>query len=234
MSQNDINYNTTKEATFTPPTWERQKFLVLFFALINIATPLLFVIAFIVNGLLRPGYSPIRQPISDLELGPLGWTQNLTFVICGLFFIIANVGIYQTLYPMLGKIRSQISLVLMILSGCGLVLGGIFTEGVSGHPVLWHDFLHILGFHLLFDLLSIALFVIGSGLLKEVRWRSFGWYSLATGLLTVLQIFGPYFYNHGRWTAPIGGLLQRSMEIEAFLWYVVLGVMQLKRIRRNR
>lgn len=220
----------SKEQSFTQPAWGRQKILSVYFALISLATPLIFVIEFVVNGLLRPGYSPIRQPISDLELGPLGWTQSLTFVICGLLFLIAAVGAYQALASILGKVRSRISLMLMILSGCGLVLGGLFTEGVSGHPVAWHDFLHILGFHLLFDLLSIALLVIGSGLLKKVGWRGFGWYSLATGLLALLLIFGPYFYNHGRWTAPIGGLMQRIMEIEVFAWYVVLGLIQLKRI----
>jgi hypothetical membrane protein len=232
MSQNDADSHTSEEQPVAQIPWKRQKFLTIFFAFITIATPLLFVIEFVINGLLRPGYSPMRQPISDLELGPLGWTQNLTFVMCGLLFIIADAGIYLALYPIVGKTRSRVSLVLMILSGCGLVLGGLFTEGVSGHPVQWHDFLHILGFHMLFDLLSIALFVIGLGLLKEVRWRSFGWYSLATGLLTLLLIFGPYFYHHGRWTAPIGGLLQRMMEIEAFVWYVVLGLILLKQRRR--
>ncbi|GHO66816.1 hypothetical protein KSC_057080 [Ktedonobacter sp. SOSP1-52] len=49
-----------------------------------------------------------------MELGLLGWTQSLTFVICGLFLLIAAVGAYQALSPILGKIRSRISLMLMI------------------------------------------------------------------------------------------------------------------------
>jgi hypothetical membrane protein len=36
------------------------------------AGPILFVVAFTVDGLLRPFYSPIHQAISDLGVGPNG------------------------------------------------------------------------------------------------------------------------------------------------------------------
>ncbi len=44
----------------------------------------LFVAVFLVDGLTRPGYHPVRHPVSALALGPRGWVQTTNFVVCGL------------------------------------------------------------------------------------------------------------------------------------------------------
>ncbi|MBQ1080450.1 DUF998 domain-containing protein [Nocardiopsis sp. B62] len=44
----------------------------------------LFVAVFLLDGLTRPGYHPLRQPVSALALGPRGWIQTTNFVLCGL------------------------------------------------------------------------------------------------------------------------------------------------------
>lgn len=44
----------------------------------------LFVAVFLLDGLTRPGYHPVRQPVSALALGPRGWIQTTNFVLCGL------------------------------------------------------------------------------------------------------------------------------------------------------
>ena len=43
----------------------------------------LFVLVLLVDGWTRPGYSPVRQPVSALALGPRGWIQAASFMVCG-------------------------------------------------------------------------------------------------------------------------------------------------------
>jgi len=40
--------------------------------------PFLFVLLFTAAGLLRPGYSAVRQPVSDLGVGPNAWLRPPT------------------------------------------------------------------------------------------------------------------------------------------------------------
>src|SRR5512133_3428564 len=47
-----------------------------------VAGPLFFLL-FTIAGLLRPGYDPLRHPVSSLEFGPQGWVQALNFIATG-------------------------------------------------------------------------------------------------------------------------------------------------------
>jgi len=49
--------------------------------------PPLFVVVFLIEGATRPGYSPLRHPVSSLEIGASGWTQRTNFVITGLLIL---------------------------------------------------------------------------------------------------------------------------------------------------
>lgn len=47
-----------------------------------IACPL-FILAFLAEGATRPGYDPLRHPISSLAIGELGWMQAANFLVPG-------------------------------------------------------------------------------------------------------------------------------------------------------
>jgi hypothetical protein len=185
--------------------------------------PLFFALEFLIDGFLHPAYNPIRQPISDLELVSAGWIQHTTFFIVGVLFVVFACGFLRAFQATLGKKRTVICFVLLFLAGCGWILGSLFTESVSGHPGAWHDFLHIIGFHMAFDLLVITQFVTAWKLRTLPRWRLYSRISQGIALFTLLLVFGPYFYHHGMWTAPFGGLLQRIMEVVALSWYTLIG-----------
>src|SRR6478672_6436559 len=57
----------------------------------------LFVVAFLVQGAVRPGYDPMRHPVSSLALGPSGWTQVANFVVTGLLMLVFAVGLRRGL-----------------------------------------------------------------------------------------------------------------------------------------
>ncbi|MGB8388504.1 DUF998 domain-containing protein, partial [Mycobacterium sp.] len=44
----------------------------------------LFVVVFLIEGALQPDYSPMRQPVSSLSIGSMGWTQMANFLVTGL------------------------------------------------------------------------------------------------------------------------------------------------------
>jgi hypothetical protein len=46
--------------------------------------PLLFIVVFLIEGATRADYSALRQPISSLSIGELGWMQRMNFLITGL------------------------------------------------------------------------------------------------------------------------------------------------------
>jgi Protein of unknown function (DUF998) len=56
-------------------------------ALGGVAGPVLSVLAFTVAGMLRPGYSPIDQVISDLGIDEHAWIVNGSLVIVGLSLV---------------------------------------------------------------------------------------------------------------------------------------------------
>jgi hypothetical protein len=57
----------------------------------------LFVIAFLIEGATRPGYNPVRLPISLLSLGDLGWTQTANFILDGVLMLGFAVGLGRSL-----------------------------------------------------------------------------------------------------------------------------------------
>jgi hypothetical protein len=63
-------------------------------ALAGVVGPILFIALFTLAGLLRPGYSAIRDAISDLGIGPNAWIQNANFTLS----IIVSVALGATLF----------------------------------------------------------------------------------------------------------------------------------------
>lgn len=47
-----------------------------------IAGPL-FTVVWVLEGATRAGYSPLRHPVSSLELGDFDWTQVANFIVAG-------------------------------------------------------------------------------------------------------------------------------------------------------
>lgn len=194
-------------------------------ALGAVTGPIVLTSAWLVLGLLSPGYtlwgtqiapySAISQPFSGLGLGPTGPWMNAAFVVSGLLMIAGAAGIVQEV-PELGRARWAAA-VLLALPGVGSVLDGIFT--------LESFFLHFIGFVL--ALTTVAGFPMVGFLLRRVRrWRRFGTWLMAAGPVT-LVLAAVYFLTftptvEGVQTG-IAGLTERILVLEIEAWYVALG-----------
>jgi Protein of unknown function (DUF998) len=91
----------------------------------------LFVATFTVAGWSRPGYDPMRHPVSSLALAPNGWIQKLNFGINGVLYLAMAAGLRSGRAPAL----PQLGPALIGAAGLGQIAAGVFTtDPVSGYP----------------------------------------------------------------------------------------------------
>ena len=106
-------------------------------ALGGVLGPLIFVVAVTVAGLLRPGYSPMHQAISDLGVGRRPWLLNVPLVVMGAALIACSAGLLRAIGPLLGDPWRWICSGLLTLPGLGFAWAGIFTEAPATLTLHW-------------------------------------------------------------------------------------------------
>ncbi len=91
-----------------------------------------FVIVFSVDGATRPGYRPLRHPVSSLSLGPRGWVQVTNFAVTGALYLAAAAGLARAADP---ATRARTDSGLVAVAAAGLIGAAAFrTDPVSGYP----------------------------------------------------------------------------------------------------
>lgn len=65
----------------------------------GIVGPVVFAVVAVAQGLLRPSYSFVAQPVVALVAGPSGWVQNLNFVVLGAAIIAFAIGLQLGVRP---------------------------------------------------------------------------------------------------------------------------------------
>lgn len=121
----------------------------------------LFVALVLLQALTREGFDPRIHPLSMLSLGDAGWIQIANFLVSGVLFVLAAVGLRAALHP--GRAGTWGPL-LVGAFGVSLVWAGVFsTDPALGFPpgapagvpdASWHGALHnwapVLGYYALF------------------------------------------------------------------------------------
>ncbi|HET8905564.1 MAG TPA: DUF998 domain-containing protein [Ktedonobacterales bacterium] len=177
---------------------------------IGIAGTLLFPITYLIEGATRPGYDAWRDTISALSFGSTGWVQQLNFALCGVSVIwlafvwrrILAGGICATWYPILRGIE-----------GFGLVAIAFITR----------DPLHTICLIVIVNAMTFGLFVIARRFWRRPRWRGWGAFSVACGLLTLvcMSFFGASL-NPQSALSGYTGLFERVATNADTLWSLVL------------
>ncbi len=169
----------------------------------------LFAIVYIVEGYLREGYNPLRQPVSALSIGPRGWVQQANFYINGVLLVACAFGLHS---------------ILIGLYGAGLLGAGFFVTDVTGNSEstgarntsgILHDVFSLI----VFVSLGIACFVFAHlfGAADQEGWQI---YSLVTGVVYFagFLFFAKAFSQKAGMPASFGGLLQRLTISTGALW----------------
>lgn len=196
----------------------------------------MFVVVFIVEGWVRPGYSPLRHPVSSLALGDFGWVQTLNFLLTGVLMFAFAVGARPALRPYGAGIWAPLSIGAYAV---GLFGAGLFaTDPVGGYPpgagttgrYTTHGALHDAFSLVVFVALPVACLVLAYRFATSRHW---GWagYSLATAVEIVVGfvLFAAGFAGDPTF-APVGGLLQRLTIVAGWGWLMLLSLYLLRRL----
>ena len=196
----------------------------------GVVGPILFVLVFTIDGFLQPHYSAMSQAVSYLAVASNGWIQDANFIVLGLLLILFALGFSRWMRPVIKQGPLLASTILLLLVGLGFINSGLFTAAAPGEsPTAVHIVLHTIGFNVIFLSLSIACLIVGWQFRKTVAWRGYGWYSLITGLVTLVITFLGLLASFGLFSngtqappPPYAGLFNRILVVEAFAWYVVI------------
>ena len=192
--------------------------------------PLLFVVAFLIEGMIRPDYDPARVFVSQLSLGEQGWLQIANFVVSGSLIIAFAAGLRRVIATGPG---SRWGPRVVGLVGLGFVIAGIFvTDPALGYPPgtppgltlspSWHGSVHVLGALFVFGGLPITSFVFARRFdaASDRGWRL---YTMASGIGTLAFFLAANAAANGAaGLGDLAGLLQRVAAVIGLSWIAVL------------
>lgn len=185
---------------------------------------IVFIVSFAIQGALRPGYDPLRHPVSALSLGPGGWVQMVTFWVTGLLVLALALGLRRA-----GPGRAVP--ILIALVGAGLVGAGFLAcDPISGYPPgspvpaprTAHGIAHDVVSTPVFTLLPAAMLVLARQFRRAGRR---GWAALSTAAAPAL--FGCFVlaavgFAQNPALMPYAGLWQRLSLVIGFGWLALL------------
>jgi hypothetical protein len=195
--------------------------------------PPIFIAAAALEGATRPGYDPIRLPISLLALGELGWTQVVNFLVFGVLMLAFALGLSRARRPI--DHASRWGPTLIALFGAGVLAAGIFAaDPGGGYPPGAPSGGSLNG--TLHDLASLVAFTsLPAACVVFARWfaslgaRTWAMYSLVTGVVVVvgfaLEIVA---FNSRNEISQVAGLIQRVVVTIGWAWLTLLALRVLR------
>jgi hypothetical membrane protein len=180
----------------------------------------LFITVFLVDGFVHENYSPLRNTVSELAIGPGGWIQIANFVVTGCLMTAFAVGLHRTMSrgePAPGTAdRAGWAPWLIALYGLSLIVVGVFvSDPVAGLSTTVHGNVHLLVSLVVFGALTAACFVLGRRF-PERGWRV---YSRVVGV--VVPVF---FIAVGAGPPAYSGLMQRVAIVAGWTWIAAVSV----------
>ena len=197
-------------------------------AVAGVAGPVLFTVAFIVQGLFRlDEYSPVAEVVSALEAGPGGWVQRVNFVVFGLLTVAFAFGLHLGLRPTRWGV---IGPSLLVLSGMALLWAAVFPLREDAAGVTYDPGLHIVGGVTYFLSSALGLIMVSRRLAADPEWRDLAGYALATGVtgVALFVVMGVLVIPEDAPLHAWAGLAQRIVLLVLFPCTVVLAL----RLRR--
>ena len=185
-----------------------------------------------VLGLLLPGYSAFSEYGSELGVGWYGaWAERVGVGVFGLLLIIFALGFHKSIAGLVTRKRLFAVTTLLVLSGSGAIISGIFTVS--------NPSLHGLGGVMVFGFPTVAQVIAGQKLRSISGLRKYGKYTLVNGIaMLILDIFST-FYPIFKFVPPLfpmvlalqnqlTGVVQRIQIIVTWGWFSISGLRSLR------
>jgi Protein of unknown function (DUF998) len=189
-----------------------------------------FVVTFLVEGALRPGYRPWRHAISQLSLGPFGWVNIIAVLVAAASLLALAAGLRAALPTGIGS-RWAPRLLAVTGTGLGLTAAVLDDPGLGYPPGIpaqqsLHGLLHGLLITVAIGCLGAVCLVMARRFAHDPDWRGWARYSTVTGAVVAAGYMATAVVTGldqaGVLTNAPGGLLQRVMVIAGFGWCAAL------------
>ncbi|HEU4619711.1 MAG TPA: DUF998 domain-containing protein [Gammaproteobacteria bacterium] len=190
-------------------------------ALGGVIGPIVLVAAFTVAGALRPGYSPIRDVVSDLGLGPRAWIVNGAGLLNAALLTAWVAAFFRRARTTLSRTRRRLCAGLLEVPAIGYAMASVFTEARATN-----------GIHVYAGAVpalvapALVFLVAGLALRRNAHWRGWSGYSFAASAATALLV-ALTLWSFAEEAQPAGiaveGLAERALIIVTLAWYVVAG-----------
>jgi hypothetical protein len=176
----------------------------------GVAGTILFAVAYLIEGVTRPGYSAWQDTISSLSFGPGGWIQRADFIMCGVSVLWLAFVWRQILK---GGVSATWYSIIHVIEGVGLVGLGVFRD----------DPFHTVSMVVTIAPMTMGFFVIARRFWITPQWRGWAVFSLACGIWPnlVTPLFAFALNPH----SPLSGytgLIERLATSADIVWGAVL------------
>jgi hypothetical membrane protein len=188
----------------------------------GVAGPVQFTAVTAAVGWLRPGYSTIVQPVSELGVGPLAGLVNVSLLVLGGCLVGFAVGFATSTRELLSRRRRLAGAVLLALPGLGFAAAGLIPLDSPVAVLHW-----VIGATLTFYPPPVVLVVVGVWLRRSPRLRALGLLSVGAGVALVPLVAAMYLvFVPGSPFEPwgVGGLVERLVFVVLLGWYVLAAV----------
>jgi hypothetical membrane protein len=209
---------TVVHRSSTGTTCTEQSRTVAILAWLTVVGLIVYVILDVIAQALPPHYSPVRQPESDLAVGPYGWIMTVNFVVRGLLSAALLMALTRTLAP---TRRSVIAFILFGIWTAGALLLAVFPTDVSGGTHTVHGGIHVVVALIAFVGISVAESLLSGSLTDNPIWRRLG---LRSSLLARLTIACLLVLVVSTVIHSIGGLTERLFLASALLWMLIVAL----------
>lgn len=166
---------------------------------------ILFIAAFVILGLLVPGYNFARDSISALEFTRRGAAQRVNFFVFGLLLCAFAAGLRRELAGGSGA----------FLIPFFQAVGGV---GVIGDAIFIYEPLHTACDLVAFNSALLVVFFFAWRFRHETGWRGWTTYSMVTGLTMMASLAAFGFANHLHGPA---GLMEKLASSIRTLWSAI-------------
>jgi hypothetical protein len=195
----------------------------------------LFVLVFLLEGWIRPGYNPMAEYVSALSLGGRGWVQIVNFILFGALLFGFTRAVAAE-FPN-GK-ASRWGLILLTIIALCYFLSGPFVMDPSTTPLAnatFHGTLHgILG-AIVFVMMPIAIFVFWRRFHSDPKWQFLQGWTLVLGLIcaavdiyfSIVSKIPILLTSQSPWI----GLVQRGVIVPFMIWVFVFALGMTKVIK---
>jgi hypothetical membrane protein len=187
-------------------------------ARVTTAGIVLYVVLDVIAQALPPHYSPIRQPESDLAVGPYGWIMAVNFIVRGLLSAALLTALWKVLAP---SRHVYLGLALLGVWTAGAFLLAVFPTDLSGHGATAHGRIHLTVALLAFISIPVAEILLARALARDARWAAPGSRATTVANLTAVAFA---LLLVGILVPRIGGLTERIFLAAALLWMLIVAL----------